>query len=471
MKLPFSMNQSVGVPVWAVGTGDPIQVMLVDDDDDDAKLTRSLLGRVQDVNYELDWVPSFNDGLAAIIRGEHDAYLIDHQLGGRTGTELVRQARRDGSLAALIMLTGHRDRATDMAAMDAGATDFLVKGKTDAAMLDRTLRYAISQVAMISSLERSRNQMAGLEELGRILVHEGPAPSTMARVVALIVDRFGLDQVAIYLADGDTLYLAGQQGYTDPIQTVNRHDTGVDRVARAGKPIFIPSLGPEPSHRDTVATELSVPLMLNGELIGLLNVASPVAMPIGEHDYAAIRLVADRLTAALEVTYERKAHAGRLAATRTKLTAAEQAAEAARVFDPETDAYREELLEPMIDVAIASASRQGRRKIGLLLVASGDGVMESDFMGRLATQADVAFSSRPRVRSDDGELAVLFCGTEAAMARGQAADMIAAAGSDGLRLSGGFASLGPSDDSSALVATARAALILAQRTGPGTLTG
>jgi FixJ family two-component response regulator len=60
------------------------------------------------------------------------------------------------------MLTGRRDRATDLAAMDAGATDFLLKGGTDAALLDRTLRYAISQAAMVSALEQSRNLMAGL---------------------------------------------------------------------------------------------------------------------------------------------------------------------------------------------------------------------------------------------------------------------------------------------------------------------
>ena len=131
-----------------------------------------------------------------IGRDEHDAYLIDHELGGRTGIELVREARETGSLAALIMLTGQRDRTTDLAAMNAGATDFLLKGRTDAALLDRTLRYAITQTAVTSALDHSRNQMAGLEELGQLLMDNGPTPEAMSQIVDLIVNRFALPRVA-----------------------------------------------------------------------------------------------------------------------------------------------------------------------------------------------------------------------------------------------------------------------------------
>lgn len=251
MRLPFVAGGGpIGLPIWALGSRDPVRVLLIDDDDEEASLTRSLLACVEDVRYDLDSVPTFGEGLASIYRDEHDAYLIDHQLDDRTGVELVREAREIGSLAALIVLTGHGDRATDMAAMDAGATDFLLKGRTDAALLDRTLRYSISQAKMVSALNRSRNQMAGLEELGRIVEEDGPTPATVARVVDLIVDRFSLRRVAIYLADGDTLYLAGHRGYAQPLLTVGRADSRVERVARARQPVFVPSLSPEPGVRN-----------------------------------------------------------------------------------------------------------------------------------------------------------------------------------------------------------------------------
>jgi len=241
VNLPFVSSGPLGIPTPAVGASDVIRVMLIDDDKDEASLTRSLLARVEDIRYDLDWVPTFLEGLASIARGEHAAYLIDHQLGGLTGVDLVREARQAGSLAALIMLTGIRDRATDLAAMQAGATDFLTKGKTDAALLDRTLRYSISHAVLVSTLERSRSQMAGLEEIGRILVDDGPTPATVEHVVELIVDRFGLPQIAIYLVDGDKLYPAGQRGYRRPLPSLSRVDAGVDRVFRARQPVFVPS--------------------------------------------------------------------------------------------------------------------------------------------------------------------------------------------------------------------------------------
>jgi DNA-binding response OmpR family regulator len=93
-------------------------VLLIDDDDEERPDTLAARARFR-TWYELDWVPTFSEGLASIARDEHDAYLIDHELGGRTGIELVREARDAGSLAALIMLTGQRDRMTDLAAMNA----------------------------------------------------------------------------------------------------------------------------------------------------------------------------------------------------------------------------------------------------------------------------------------------------------------------------------------------------------------
>jgi GAF domain-containing protein len=197
-----------------------------------------------------------------------------------------------------------------------------MKGRTDAALLDRTLRYAVSQAAMVTALDRSRNQMAGLEELGQLLVDDGPTPATFNRIVDLIVERFALRQVAIYLADGDNLDLAAQRGYEDPLTRLSRSDSSVERVAHAAQPIFMPSVNPQSGDGgdgNEVATELSVPLLVAGELVGLLNIGSLVAHPIGHGDYAAIRLVGDRMTAALELLRERRVAEQRLSAARHQI--------------------------------------------------------------------------------------------------------------------------------------------------------
>jgi light-regulated signal transduction histidine kinase (bacteriophytochrome) len=53
------------------------------------------------------------------------------------------------------MLTGHGDREVDMEAMEAGASDYLAKGKIDSLLLERAIRYAI---------DRKRNELALAEQ-------------------------------------------------------------------------------------------------------------------------------------------------------------------------------------------------------------------------------------------------------------------------------------------------------------------
>jgi DNA-binding response OmpR family regulator len=467
VRLPFSQaRDTIGLGTWALGTDQPVRVLLIDDDNDEATLTRSMLSRVDDVRYELDWVPTFGEGLASIARDEHDAYLIDQQLGGQTGTDLVREAREAGSLAALIMMTGQRQRATDVAAMNAGATDFLMKGRVDAQLLDRTLRYAISQATAMAALEHSRNQMAGLESLEKILLDHGATPAAMAQVVDLIVDRFSLPRVAIYLADGDMLQLVAQRGYEHPVFSLSRADSSVDRVARTRHPVFVPSLSHERNDSGAgsdVATELSVPLLVSGELVGLMNVASLILTPIGEDDFAAIRLVGERLTSALGVVRERKMANDQLRRARQQLI------EPQAFMDPETATYGRPLLEPLLDVAIASVGPTAGRNPGLLLITCEDsGAGE---VTRLATQARGVFANRPRVRFGKSELAIVMVASGDAVARSEARDLVAAARSAGLDIWCGYAAWTSGSSPSELIVAAEAALAYARRSAPGTVIG
>jgi signal transduction histidine kinase len=123
----------------------PVRVFLVDDDEDDFVLTRAMLAQAGPGRYALDRAADYAAGLAAVARGAHDIYLIDHRLGGREGTELVAAAVAAGCRAPLILLTGQGDRAADQRALAAGAADFLVKGRVDADLLDRAIRYALGR--------------------------------------------------------------------------------------------------------------------------------------------------------------------------------------------------------------------------------------------------------------------------------------------------------------------------------------
>jgi signal transduction histidine kinase len=137
----------------------PLRVLLIEDDEDDHLLTQELLREVFGTDFELEWVTDADAGRAALRRGCHDVCLLDYRLGGCTGLELLREAVADNCPCPIIVLTGLGDRSTDMEAMRAGAADYLVKGRIDAARLERSIRHAIERKRAEQELRRARDEL------------------------------------------------------------------------------------------------------------------------------------------------------------------------------------------------------------------------------------------------------------------------------------------------------------------------
>ena len=121
------------------------KVLLIDDDEDSFIITRNLLAQVKGAPIDLEWVSTYEAGLEAMLRCEHDAYLVDYRLGARDGLELLRQAIAGGCRAPVIIMTGQGDHAVDVQAMTEGAADYLVKEHVSGAVIERSIRYAIER--------------------------------------------------------------------------------------------------------------------------------------------------------------------------------------------------------------------------------------------------------------------------------------------------------------------------------------
>jgi len=155
-----------------------IRVLLIEDDEDDYLLVREYLAELDVYSkYELEWEKTYQAGQEQIQRNEHDIYLIDHYLGEGSGLDLLQEAIRAGCQAPIIMITGQTDREIDRAAMMAGAADYLVKGRMDGQLLERTIRYALEHSRLLKKiLELAvRDTLTGLynrRELHRFLDYE-----------------------------------------------------------------------------------------------------------------------------------------------------------------------------------------------------------------------------------------------------------------------------------------------------------
>jgi signal transduction histidine kinase len=136
-----------------------IKVLVIDDDEDDYVMTRDLIAEIRGARYQVDWISSYDTAQEAIARKEHDVYLLDYRLGERTGLELLQEAVANGCKAPMILLTGQGDREVDLAAMKAGASDYLVKGNINANILERSMRYAMEHKAAHDALHKSREEL------------------------------------------------------------------------------------------------------------------------------------------------------------------------------------------------------------------------------------------------------------------------------------------------------------------------
>jgi len=141
-----------------------LTVLLIEDDEDDYVLVRSLLSEVPYYKFHLDWVATYDAGLEAIERGRYDVCLLDYRLGERNGLELLREAIAKESKAPIIFLTGQGDYEVDVEAMRAGAADYLVKGKIDVPVLERSIRYAIERKRAEEELRNSEQRFRNLVE-------------------------------------------------------------------------------------------------------------------------------------------------------------------------------------------------------------------------------------------------------------------------------------------------------------------
>lgn len=201
-------------------SGQPLRVLVVDDDEDDFILIRDMLRDTGESGYTCDWCPTPEEGLEALRRGDHDVYLVDYLLGPASGLDLIEAVNREGLTRAFIVLTGRGNPAIDMAAMEAGASDYLVKGLIDAERLARSIRYAVDHARFIDVLRES-------ETCHRLLFDEGPVPLVLfdAGNLRILAANEAAQQEYADLADG----LASQS--MDRLFAVHERDRFLQQLA------------------------------------------------------------------------------------------------------------------------------------------------------------------------------------------------------------------------------------------------
>jgi serine phosphatase RsbU (regulator of sigma subunit) len=134
------------------GTGELVPVLLIEDDEADAILVREYLHDAG-LGVSLSWQQS----LAAAtpeLQASPVCVLLDLGLPDSIGFDGLRHVLNVAPDAAVLVLTGASDASLGVAAMAAGAQDYLIKGQVDGATLSRCIRYAIERKRANDSARR-----------------------------------------------------------------------------------------------------------------------------------------------------------------------------------------------------------------------------------------------------------------------------------------------------------------------------
>ena len=95
--------------------------------DDDASLRAALRGVLEEEGHQVEDFPGGDAFLAACRPGQEGCLLVDAAMPGMDGLEVLRRLAAAGHALPAIVITGHGDVATAVAAMKAGALDFIEK--------------------------------------------------------------------------------------------------------------------------------------------------------------------------------------------------------------------------------------------------------------------------------------------------------------------------------------------------------
>ena len=147
---------------------DNYRILLIEDDEDDHILIKSLLSEARSATYHLDWARNYEQGLSSLCGTGYDACLLDYLLGARNGLELLRETIESGCAVPIILLTGQGNENLDMEAMRAGAADYLVKGLIGSELLERSIRYSIAHKRTETNLRKRTAELALANEALRL---------------------------------------------------------------------------------------------------------------------------------------------------------------------------------------------------------------------------------------------------------------------------------------------------------------
>ena len=133
-----------------------IDVVLVEDSDDDALLVRKRLGHD---GFRVTHVTTLAEALPELaVRAAPLCVLLDLSLPDADGLEGIERLQTEAPAVPVVVLTGNDDETVGLAALAAGAQDYLVKDRIGGDAVERAIRYSVERKHTAGVLSEARER-------------------------------------------------------------------------------------------------------------------------------------------------------------------------------------------------------------------------------------------------------------------------------------------------------------------------
>ena len=178
--------------------------------------------------------------------------------------------------------------------------------------LSDTIARAVEGARLYSDLRRRANQLTFISEVSKSVSASLDLNTLMENVAGLIHDRFGYPHAYLFAVHPNRRIIAyvagsgerkeGLSGFTLPLDS----EKGiVSWVAREGKPILAHDVEkderylPSPLPPENTRSELCVPLLYDGRVVGILDIQADKVNAFSDEDLLTFEAVADNIAIAI----------------------------------------------------------------------------------------------------------------------------------------------------------------------------
>jgi PAS domain S-box-containing protein len=279
-----------------------IRVLVVDANTSDAAALQEKLGNASSVSFVVHKAGTIAETFTALSHKRFDVLLIDLETPGSKGIETLKELQTHVPETPLLTISSRYDESAALEVVRAGAQDYLVKSRLNAAALERILVHCIER-----QRAKARTQMQYL--VSRILTEPDNQTDANKRILKVLCEFLEYDFGQTWIFDHWSAELiaaesweSGGGGYAQ-FEKFNRgirfeRGTGLPgRTWETGKSLWVADVSKDPDFgRTQTAVEhglqsvFAFPITLGAEVLGVVELFSK---EVREPDEELLKAVAN----------------------------------------------------------------------------------------------------------------------------------------------------------------------------------